>query len=170
MRHLALALVLFAPCCGRDKFVQELDKEKGAVTLARETQTGDYGLLTTSEVRALIDGKERDQWLIVDAMPRSSFDEGRLPGSLNFEFPIEKLDAKKLAWSDKGYGGSQADFVTLLGKDKSKKLLFYCGFVACPRSHNAALWAKKLGYTQVHRHPGGLHAWKGAGHALETAK
>jgi thiosulfate/3-mercaptopyruvate sulfurtransferase len=34
--------------------------------------------------------------------------------------------------------------------------------VKCTRSHNGAMWAAKLGYTNVFRHPGGIFAWKGA--------
>ena len=60
-------------------------------------------------------------------------------------------------------GKSQADYEKLLGSDKNKTIVVYCGFVKCTRSHNGAMWAKKLGYTNVFRHPGGIFAWKGAG-------
>jgi rhodanese-related sulfurtransferase len=46
----------------------------------------------------------------------------------------------------------------LLGPDKDRKIVFYCGFTKCTRSHNGALWAVKLGYTNVCRHPGGIKA------------
>jgi rhodanese-related sulfurtransferase len=35
--------------------------------------------------------------------------------------------------------------------------------VKCTRSHNGAVWAKKLGYKNVYRFSGGIFAWKGAG-------
>ena len=41
--------------------------------------------------------------------------------------------------------------------------LAYCGFTKCGRSHNAAVWAKKLGYTNVYRAPGGITVWKDMG-------
>jgi len=40
--------------------------------------------------------------------------------------------------------------------------VIYCGFVKCTRRHNGVAWAKKLGYKNVYRYPGGIFAWKGA--------
>ena len=53
--------------------------------------------------------------------------------------------------------------VVSVEEDKDKLVVVYCGFTACGRSHNAALWAKRNGYTNVKRYPGGIFAWKGAG-------
>jgi thiosulfate/3-mercaptopyruvate sulfurtransferase len=44
--------------------------------------------------------------------------------------------------------------------------VFYCGFVKCTRSHNGAMWAVKLGYTNVYRCPGGIKAWDEAGYPV----
>ena len=60
----------------------------------------------------------------------------------------------------------KAEFEALLGPDKDKTIVVYCGFVKCTRSHNGAAWALKLGYTNVYRHPGGIFAWKGAAHPM----
>jgi rhodanese-related sulfurtransferase len=57
-----------------------------------------------------------------------------------------------------------------LGPDKDKTLVFYCGFVKCTRSHNGAAFAKKLGYKNVYRFPGGIFAWKGAGFPVDKVK
>jgi len=65
---------------------------------------------------------------------------------------------------------TQQDFEDLLGADKQRKIIVYCGFVKCTRSHNGALWARKLGYTNVYRHPGGIYAWKGAGYEVEKSE
>jgi rhodanese-related sulfurtransferase len=62
------------------------------------------------------------------------------------------------------------DFAAFLGADKDKTIVFYCGFVKCTRSHNAALFAKKLGYKNVYRFPGGIFAWKGADYPVEKVK
>ena len=67
-------------------------------------------------------------------------------------------------------GKTQADFEALLGADKDRMLVFYCGFVKCTRSHNGAMWARKLGYTNVYRHPGGIKAWKEAGYPVDEIK
>ena len=62
--------------------------------------------------------------------------------------------------------GSAIDFAALLGEDPNRTVVFYCGYVKCPRSHNAALWARKKGFTNAVRFPGGIDAWKGAGYPL----
>ncbi|MFT3848367.1 MAG: hypothetical protein QM739_06710 [Propionivibrio sp.] len=45
-----------------------------------------------------------------------------------------------------------------------------CGFVKCTHSDNGASRAKKFGYRNVYRVPGGLFAWKGANLPLEEMK
>jgi rhodanese-related sulfurtransferase len=67
-------------------------------------------------------------------------------------------------------GKSQEDFIMLLGNDKNKTIVIYCGFVKCTRSHNGAAWVVKLGYKNVYRHPGVIFAWKGAKYPVEKAE
>ena len=67
-------------------------------------------------------------------------------------------------------GKTEADYVKLLGPDKDATIVVYCGFVKCTRSHNGAVWAKKLGYKNVLRYPGGIFAWKGAGFPVDAVK
>ncbi|NTV43161.1 MAG: rhodanese-like domain-containing protein, partial [Syntrophobacteraceae bacterium] len=43
-------------------------------------------------------------------------------------------------------------------------------FTKCGRSHNGAMWAKKLGYTNVYRYPGGIKAWMEADYPVEKAQ
>lgn len=59
------------------------------------------------------------------------------------------------------------DLLKLLGHDKNRRIVVYCGFVKCTRSHNGAAWAVKLGYKNVYRYPGGIFAWKGADYTVE---
>jgi len=74
-------------------------------------------------------------------------------------------------WDSKETNGTtMEDYKKLLGPDTKKLIVIYCGFVKCTRSHNGALWAKKLGYTNVFRHPGGIFAWKGAGYPVDSEK
>ncbi|MBK8639917.1 MAG: hypothetical protein IPN92_17180 [Chromatiaceae bacterium] len=61
-------------------------------------------------------------------------------------------------------GATQDDYRKVLGSDLAKKIVIYCGFTKCGRSHNAATWAKKLGYTNVYRAPDGITAWKDLGY------
>lgn len=42
---------------------------------------------------------------------------------------------------------------------KDKPIVVYCGFVKCRRSHFAADFLSRMGYTNVYRYPGGISAW-----------
>lgn len=149
-----------------DKFEKELEKEKGAVKLVREVQRGGYNLITTEELKQKIDAGA--DMLIIDTMPfEASYKKQHVPGAAQFLFPIPdmpKWDAKETD------GKTQQDFIKLLGPDKNKMIVIYCGFVKCTRSHNGAAWAVKLGYKNVYRYAGGIFAWRGAEYPIEKAE
>ena len=114
----------------------------------------------------MIDAKQ--PMVIVDTMPyEDSYKKEHIPGAKQFLFPIPRMNK----WDTKETDGkTEADFTTLLGADKNIPVVVYCGFVKCTRSDNGATWAKKLGYKNVYRVPGGLFAWKGASLPLEEVK
>ncbi|TDT89054.1 MULTISPECIES: rhodanese-like domain-containing protein [Pseudodesulfovibrio] len=149
-----------------DKFEDEVVTETSAVKLVREVQQGGYDVVTTEELKGWIDGGRK--MIIVDTMPfEASYAKGHIPGAVPFEFPVPLMET----WdTTKTAGKSPADYEALLGSDKDMLIVVYCGFVKCTRSHNGAIWAKKLGYTNVVRHPGGIFAWKGKGYPVETAE
>lgn len=162
-----LAILLFALCltgCGTNKFQREVVIEDASIGLTRETLQGGYELVSTSELKKMLDNGE--DILLVDAMPaQDSYNKGHLAGAVNFVFPKKVIDG----WDDGVMEGqTQADYEQLLGEDKDRKIVFYCGYVKCARSHNAAICARDLGYTNLYRYPGGIYAWRGAGHALTT--
>ena len=148
---------------GDNKFEKEVKKEQGAVKLTREVQRGGYDVITTEELKNLIDsGKDV---LVVDTMPyEDSYQKQHIPGAKQFLFPIPEMETWETKETD---SKTQDDFAALLGPDKNKTIVIYCGFVKCTRSHNGAMWAKKLGYNNVLRHPGGIYAWLGAGYPVE---
>ncbi|MBP6654717.1 MAG: rhodanese-like domain-containing protein [Propionivibrio sp.] len=168
-RYLASALLcslLFtSPVFADDKFTAETAKEIEAVKLARDTLVGGYELLTVGELKKMID--DGKPMVVVDTMPESSFRKEHIPGARNLLFPV----APMAAWDSKETAGkTEADYAALLGEDKELPVVVYCGFVKCTRSDNGAAWAKKLGYKNVYRVPGGLFAWKGANLPLEEVK
>ncbi|MDW7772277.1 MAG: rhodanese-like domain-containing protein [Desulfobulbaceae bacterium] len=151
---------------GGNKFEQEVENETRAVNLVREVQRGGYDVITTEELKSLIDSG-RDI-VIVDTMPfEDSYKKQHVPGARQFLFPIPEMEEWDTAETD---GRTREDFAALLGPDKDKTIVIYCGFVKCTRSHNGAMWARKLGYTNVLRHPGGIFAWKGAGYPVADVK
>ena len=158
-----LILGLAAPVMAKDKFEKEVEKETGAIKLLREVQQGGYDLVSTADLKQWID-TGRDM-VIVDTMPlEASYKKNHVPGAVQFLFPIPEMET----WNTKETDGrTQSDYGALLGTDKDKTIVVYCGFVKCTRSHNGAAWAVKLGYKNVYRHPGGIFAWKGAGFPVE---
>jgi len=151
---------------GTNKFEEEVNKEKAAIKLLREVQRGDYKVISTAELQDVLN-TEKDV-LVIDTMPYdASYKKGHIPTAKQFLFPIpEMIEWQKEETADK----SKDDFLQLLGADKNRKIIVYCGFVKCTRSHNGAMWARKLGYTNVYRYPGGIFAWKGAHNQIETVE
>ena len=140
---------------------KELDTEKIAVNLLKEVERGGYKVVTTAELKGWIDQKK--DMLIVDTMPyEDSYKKQHVPGAVQMEFPIPELtqlDENK-----------KAEFEKLLGPNKDRLIVIYCGFTKCTRSHNGAMWAVKMGYKNVYRYPGGIKAWAEADHPVEKVK
>lgn len=149
-------------CCWGKK---ELNTEASAVKLSREVERGGYKIVTTGELKGWMDQKK--EMLIVDTMPyEASYKKNHIPGALQFLFPIPDMTDWKTSETD---GKTKEDFLKLLGPDKNRHIVFYCGFVKCTRSHNGAAWAVRLGYTNVFRHPGGIKAWDEADYPTQKA-
>jgi rhodanese-related sulfurtransferase len=137
---------------------KEIETEKLAVQFTNQVMKGGYKIVTTEELKVWMDKK--DPMLIVDTMPfEDSYKKNHIPGAVQIEFPVEEMsqldEAKKV------------DLEKILGPDKNRKIVFYCGFTKCGRSHSAAMWATKLGYTNVYRQPGGIKAWMEADYPVE---
>lgn len=137
---------------------QELVNEEIAVNFYNEVKRGGYEVINTADLKKMTD--EKKDMLIVDTMPlEDSYKKNHLPKALQMEFPIQEMTEIKPEIQDA--------LVKLVGPDKNRMIVFYCGFPKCTRSHNAAMWAKKLGYANVYRYPGGIKAWKESGFSVE---
>jgi rhodanese-related sulfurtransferase len=166
---LLLALGVAAGASGvalaADLFEKETEKEKEAVKLVRDSRRGGYDVVSAEELKELIAGNP--ELLVIDTMPfAESYKKEHVPGARQFLFPIPDMPNWDPQQTD---GKSQQDFLSLLGPDKERPIVFYCGFVKCTRSHNGAAWATQLGYRNVLRFAGGLYAWKGAGYPVAAA-
>ncbi len=140
---------------------KELDNEKIAVKFEREVERGGYKVITTQEFKVWLDQKK--DMLIVDTMPADNFKKQHIPGAVNFEI---QRHPELTQMSDK----MRAEFERLLGPNKNRTIVFYCGFTDCERSHNAGMWAIKLGYKNANRQPGGITGWLEAGYPVEKSK
>lgn len=142
----------------------ELDFEKFAIKLANETRQGGYKLATAEEVKKMIDAKE--DFVLIDAHPRWEYEMAYIDGAKNFGFQSNMVGDWDKDVTDGPH--TQDDYRAALGPDKNKKIVIYCGFTKCGRSHNAATWARRLGYTNVYRMPGGITAWKEQGYPYKV--
>ncbi|WP_017755275.1 rhodanese-like domain-containing protein [Calidifontibacillus oryziterrae] len=135
----------------------EVDVEKGTMKFIKEYEAGGYKLLPTEELNKWI-GENKDM-VIVDTMPADYYGKGHIPGAVNAELPATSLvDATE---------DQISSFIELLGEDKSKPIVVYCGFVSCARSDVGAVIAMEQGFTEVYRVPGGIAAWQQAGYEIE---
>lgn len=142
--------------------------EWGANELHNEVKKGGYKIVATEELKGWLDQidprwlSDRETIRIVDTLPREdSYKKNHIPYAVHFEFPIEELNEMD--------DNTKAEFERVLGPDKNRKLVFYSGFPKCGRSHNGAMWAVKLGYTNVYRYPAGIKGWLEAGNPTATA-
>ena len=121
-----------------------------AASLAGCSSSGD------GVVRTYKDGKE--EMVLVDTMPAKSFEKSHVPSAVNAVLPVKVEDVKP---------EEKAAFLKALGDNKDKKIVVYCGFVGCERSHVGAVLAKEAGFKNVYRFPGGIAAWVDAGNSVE---
>jgi rhodanese-related sulfurtransferase len=161
-----LVLTVAGAAMAADRFEEEFNWEKTAIGLWSQTGSGGYRLVGTEALKRWIDAKK--EMLIVDTMPyEESYRKEHIPGARQFLFPIPEMKS----WDPKETAGkSEQEFLQMLGADKNRLIVFYCGFVKCTRSHNAAAWAVRNGYTNVFRYPGGIFAWKGAKYPTAEVK
>jgi thiosulfate/3-mercaptopyruvate sulfurtransferase len=139
----------------------EVETEKIAVTFANEVVRGGYQSVTTEGLKKMMD--EKKDLLIIDTMPfEASYKKNHIPGAVHFEFPIPEMASMDDAM--------KAKFEKVLGQNKDRVIVFYCGFTTCTRSHNGAMWAVKLGYKNIYRQPGGIKAWIEAKYPVEESK
>ncbi len=92
--------------------------------LVTAVENSSYQLVSTEELKNWIDNKE--DMIIVDTMPADSYNKNRIPGAVNAELPVKMEDVTPK---------QKEAFVKALGEDKDKKIVIYCGFVGCERSH-----------------------------------
>lgn len=140
---------------------KELETEKTAVNFAREVVKGGYNIVSTEELKGWT--SQNKDMLIVDTMPyEDSYKKRHIPGAVNFEFPVKEVQS----FDEK----TKAAFAKILGTNKDRLIIMYCGFTKCGRSHNGAVLAVKLGYKNVYRYPGGITAWTEADYPVEKAR
>lgn len=179
-----------------DKTPTEDDVERVTYQFMHETKEGKYKLADTGQVKEWVNGHEK--MIVVDTMPATaSYNKHHVPGAINAEVGMKKEQVtsaqltnlekqvkpllskktyKKLKKSNRKTKKSKKKvyyYKKVVKKsvvaDKNTKIVVYCGHIGCARSHFAAAYLVKKGYTNVYRYGGGISAWVDAGNAVEPA-
>lgn len=156
MRSLILGpiLIVLAGCSSQPPVVTEPTPEQ----VEQAKQVG-YDFINTKDLADLI--HQRSNMILIDARPEPVFRKGHILGATPFLFP-DRIDAD--SWKEATHGGpSPETYARQLGPDKEIPIIVYADNAQSHRSHQAALWAKQLGYKKVSRFVGGLAAWIDAG-------
>ena len=146
----------------------EIAVESVSIALANDTKEGKYKLVDTATLKAWSD--KGTNMVVIDTMPGDWFAERHIPGAINAFAPLKGETYTK---ADKANLLKQVEAACKVKKngktkiDKNKKIVVYCGFVKCTRSHVAAKYLVSKGYKNVYRQPGGISSWIDAGYAIE---
>lgn len=90
------------------------------------------------------------QVTLLDVNGTESFQEGRIPGAIDYIANKDKIAA-------------------LLPRDKSALVVAYCGNEYCSAYKAAATAALELGYTNVKHYSPGIDGWRKAGAKIEKS-
>jgi len=119
-----------------------------AALLAATVYAAEYPDITIKDLKTEMAAKKVT---LLDANGTESWENGHIPGAINFE-----ANEKKLA--------------SVLPKDKNALVVAYCGNPKCTAYLAAAKAAKKLGYTNIKHLSAGIFGWKEAGEKTEAGK
>ncbi len=176
------AALLLAACQTSGDSAQEMS-EQGATAEASlasaALESRDWGVQPTEELR-VHDYHAPTPTTIVDAKLITTDELRGLIASDSAPVLIDVLDGRGhqtipgAVWlPDAGLGGSgfadknQTQLAGILQRltegDQSRTIVMFCLGPECWLSHNAALRAVRLGYTDVRWYRGGLQAWKASG-------
>lgn len=98
---------------GSAKDCNEFTIESTAMRLMAAVEEGQYNLVGTEELKNWIDNGE--DMIVIDTMPADSYNKNRIPTAVNAELPVKLEEVTP---------EQREAFVTALGTDKDKKLLY----------------------------------------------
>lgn len=97
--------------------------------------------ITIKELSAILD---QDKVILLDVNGSKYFAKGHIPGALDFR-------------------AHEKDLGKVLGKDKSRPVVVYCGAPNCDAYLAGVAAAKELGFTNIRHLPAGISGWIAAG-------
>jgi rhodanese-related sulfurtransferase len=119
-----------------------------ATFLAVSVYAGEFADISIPDVKAASDAKSA---VIIDANSSDSYKAGHVPGALS-------------------WAAIKSDLAASLPADKNTLIIAYCGNPHCPAYAQAAVAAKKLGYTNIKHMTAGIEGWNEAKMPTEPGK
>jgi rhodanese-related sulfurtransferase len=119
-----------------------------AAFITASIHAGEFADISLQNVKAAADAKSA---VIIDANSPDSYKAGHVPGALS--------------WAE-----IKSDLAAKLPADKNALIIAYCGNPQCPAYAQAAVAAKKLGYTNIKHMVDGIDGWNAAKLPTEPGK
>lgn len=113
--------------------------------LASSAYAGEFPDISIKALKKAIEAKKV---VLIDVNGTESWEQGHIPGAVNFE-------------------SQQAKLASVLPTDKKALVVAYCGGPKCKAYQAAATAAEKLGYKNVKHLSAGISGWKEAGQKTE---
>lgn len=109
---------------------------------------GEYPDISISELESAI---KKGDVVLLDVNGSSSYANGHIPGAIDFSANKEKI-------------------ASLLGDNKDKLVVAYCGGPSCSAYQAGAKAAEAAGFTNIKHLSAGISGWLQAGKATEKAE
>ncbi len=106
---------------------------------------GEYPDISISELEEAI---KKGDVIVLDVNGTSTYEKGHIPGAIDFRANKEKI-------------------ASLLGDNKEKLVVAYCGGPTCSAYKAGAKAAEEAGFTKIKHLSAGLSGWLQAGKATE---
>ena len=130
----------------------------GAINSEAGTGTGDKAYNFTDEQKKTFLKK------VNAALPTTTYTDWSKVSKSTYN-KLKKSNRKTAKVNGKTVYYKKTGTKTVVNKDY--KIVVYCGFVGCARSHVAAKYLVDNGYTNVYRYGGGIQAWEDAQNEAE---
>lgn len=146
-----LLLILLGGCAGTQGKTAAIQLDPAKVPNPYHTLV-DIEYVKPLVMEAMLSTTPPQDVMIIDSRPQKPrYDKGHIPTAVSLpDGHFDKLAAE------------------VLPADKSTELLFYCGGLHCPLSHQSAWKAEELGYTNIKVFPAGDPQWVEQGYVVWT--
>lgn len=109
---------------------------------------GEYEDISITDLKKAVD---EGKVIVLDVNGSKSYSKAHVPGAIDFR-------------------ANSAKIAELLGKDKNKLVVAYCGGPSCQAYKAGAAAAEKAGFTNVKHLSAGISGWLAANQPTEAAK